>query len=475
MINRINNNLYLYLTRVEQKPLYLRPVSIGIPSFKSHHIVTLGKIPDDIDIKDLFSTKQVNHNLEAVYDAKYCSKIYKYKSPKSSKTYAIKQLRRNGLRDDRMISLTKQLELEARAHKELNDINAKVPKFHYYQGDFSNSQGSERNNFIIMDWIDGETASNDGTYYDFHLMTNENIDEIYKQIFLFDKSGILHNDLWAANILFNKDGINIFDFNRIERYDPSRELLKSNLDSFKERFLLRYLSDVYQNYSDNKSISEQKLYDVYKRSIQNELELMNQKRRIYHNVPNGSVLNKFFAIKHHLEKQIDNPEILKKAAVQTIYDSDMRCSRIYCQYFEFENNEAIETLNRARNVIKRNINSLDKDESKLIDSNLEIISKFKQTEKNLKQGNLNENLKVFEDIRLKLLDESIYGNEETNQFYYERFLSFTCLNIEILKFLINGDITKAEQFYKTKPKSLKECRRLDEYFTQLEKEISKNN
>ncbi len=475
MINRINNNPYLYLKSVEQKPLYIRPVKSDVLSFKSSQFVSLGKMPNDINMNVLENPIMTNSPLDGVYEAKYSAKIYKYVSPLTQNVYAIKRLEKNGYSAEMVNELAKQLELEARSHYELDDGKTKVPKFYYYHGDFSGKNGSETNNFIIMEWVKGITASNDSTSYDLDLIRDEDLDDIYDQILRFDIKGILHNDLWPGNILFNKDGVQIIDFNRVERFNPSEDLLKSNLGSFKERFLNRYLSDVYHNYGPKGALNEKKLCEKYKKCVDAEIRLMRNRKNVNYGYCSAQNIKKFFERLHMLEEISTNSNKLRKSALKSVYDSDMRCAKIYSQYFEFNDNEARETFRRARVLLNNNKELFSKDETKLIDTNLEIIDKFQKAQCILRSGNLEHTKKIFEDIKLKLLDKSIYGDVEINNFYYGRFLSFTCLNIEILGYLINGDITKAEQFYKTKPKSLKECRRLDEYFTMLEKEIYKNN
>jgi tRNA A-37 threonylcarbamoyl transferase component Bud32 len=475
MINRIGNN-YSYIPRVEHKAIHIRPEASNVLSFKASPSVTLGKMPDDITIEDLdkYENDAIPNNvLQAVYDAKYCSKIYIYKSPISHKNYAIKRLCKDGLNQEQIVSLAKQLELEANAHKELYDANAKVPRFYYYQGDFSGTEGSEKNNFIIMDRVKGKNLSLDSTSYDFYLMNNKDLGEIYEQIHAFDKKGILHNDLWSANILFNKEGIKIIDFNRIERFDPVKYPLKTNLDSFKERFLWRYFSDLYHNSDVDKIACEKELLDVYKFSIDKELELLNKKAQII------AEQNKPLPLS--LSEQIQNlseinskPELLKSSALNTVYNSDLRCGRIYSQYFEFEDKEAQEVLTRALKIKHDYPNIIEGDDTELIETNMEIISKFKQAKENLANKKYSENLQLFNEIKFKLDNENIFSKTEQKSIYYKRFYDFCSFNIKIHEKLATDEKKGAQSLLGNQEKYLKKCPRLKPYFELLQKSVSEN-
>ena len=274
IINSINNISKYKSVITDKARLQYYSDTITI-TFKGD--LTYGKMPEDIKT-NLASTCSVDTSgVIKTDDTGYLAQIFKYQS-QASNIYAIKKVWSEDLAKHVTADPVGQLKTEAEVYNKLVGI-AHIPKFYCYNGDFSKNRKALANNYLVIGWVDGKQASTRGTFYDFKLVSKENLAKIYRIIGKFDKRGVLHNDLWAGNILFMPKDVNIIRFQYDQNYlTQSSTIKKTNLDSFKERFLNRYFSDVFQK------LGEKELVDIYIYTTYQEINQLKDKAEFFKSI-----------------------------------------------------------------------------------------------------------------------------------------------------------------------------------------------
>lgn len=389
---------------------------------------SIGKLPEAFTGVDILALNKDSKNVLAVNDIGYLAEIIKYFDPKSKKTYAIKRVWSPDKAKHQTADPIKQMEVEANVYQKLEGIK-NIPQFYFYNGNFAKEKNSFLNNYVIMSWMDGVPASNKGGNYDFNLVTTKNIKKIYELLNKFDNAGIIHNDLWAANILFQKNDVNIIDFNRSYTYNQHTDFCKNNLDSFKVRFLNRYFSDVYQRQGENNYLN------IYKDCLNFEKDYYESKQAFYLKNKNNEAYLYYQECADKLKNEVKNPELLKQNAIKTIFESDIHTGDSFAKYFEFEDEEAACNYKNALNVLKKNPDIIEQGKYNLIRSNIFIANKLSEIINN--QKDIDEAKKI-----LTLLNNNkIYNSDEKAKPYYEGYKNFCEFCIKYKNLSESGEST----------------------------------
>lgn len=442
-------------TQINQKP-NTRPFLIQKNDSVTFGLkLAIGKCPKELIHLDISTLNKDSKNVLEVNDIGYLAEIIKYFGPKTKKTYAIKRVWSEEKAKQQTTNPIEQMKIEAEIYKKLVKIK-KIPKFNYYNGNFSKNKTSLLNNYLIMSWVDGAAASKKGVFYDFNLVDIKKIKKLYKVLNKFDEAGVMHNDLWAGNILFTKKDVNIIDFNRSFSFDPSLEVKKNNLDSFKARFLSRYFSDVYQRQGEDIYLK------TYKNCLEAEVEYYKTKQTFYLKKQNPAGVLFYKNLHNELKKELKSPHLIKQNAIKTIFESDMNCAEIFAKYFELEGDETIHHYKKALRVLNNYPEIVGKEKANLIKSNIVVASKLK----NALNPNA-ENIVEKSNEALELLhNEQIYTKEEREKPYYNLFKNFCEFNLKHKKMSDSGQST--EELFKEYSDLLK-IKRLKEYFNNLQK------
>jgi|GEM_PF-4850841 len=427
-------------------------------SFKNH-LITYGKLPKGFDIHNIKELTIHSPGVIESIDTGYLAQVFKYKPAKSSKIYAIKKIWPEHLAKHVTANPVQQLRTEAEAYNLIGN-NPNIPKFFAYKGDFSGKKDSFANNYIVMEWVDGVQTSQNGTYYDLNMINKTKLEKIYNLLHEFDTKGIFHNDLWAGNILFTDKDVNIIDFNRASFFNPVLNHNSTNLDSFKERFLWRYFSDVYQKSGENE------LVDVYKHTLNLEISLLNKRAKFLQSKSNDTGTDELKSKANGLKELLKNNQDLKNYIFKELYTSDLRCGKIYAKYFEFENDEAIESFKRARDVSQTYPEIINND-NKTINSTIQIIKMLKNAMNYAKKLKFQESLEIFEKVKQKLNDSNIYTEAERKEVYYQKFSKFCDININYLNAEVNGSKQDAQIILNDNEQFFKETKRILPYFYTL--------
>lgn len=408
-------------------------------SFKSK--LVMGKLPDDIKI-DIENINENTHGVIDVNDTGYLAQIFKYRSSQNARTYAIKKVWPDHLAKHISANPVEQLKTEAEIYQRIKGVN-NTPKFYYYSGDFSKSQNSEKNNYLVMEWVDGKQASAEGTFYNNKLITKGKLKKLFDLMQKFDQRGVLHNDLWAGNILFTKNGVNLIDFNRSAFFDPVKSPETNNLDSFKERFLSRYLSDVYEQ------SGEEALVDLYKTTQLFEADFLKKKSKFLKSNGLDCAAKKLSEQSKAIRQNLKNHDSTRENALNEVIKTDLRCGKIYGKYFEFEDGEALECYKRLEKTLPEN---------PTVTSNIKVMSLLKEIMDLSYEHNTEDDFKKFKKIKQLLKDETVYPEDERKEVYYQKFSKFADVNMAILDKLLNGNNSEAaalleenkDFFYQTK-------------------------
>lgn len=384
------------------------------------------KIPEDIDIEVIRNMSENTPGVIEVVGTGYLAQVFKYQSPKSGKIYAVKKLWPEHLKKHTTADPVKQLDDEIQAYKKLKNVK-NIPKLYGYSNE-CDKKDANADHFIIVEWVEGKPVSKDSTFYDLEKIDKSRLKKIFDLIYEFDKRGVLQNDLWSANILFTDKDINIIDFNRSSFFNCSKNYEKSNLKDFKERFLWRYLSDIYHR------SGEEKFFKIYKDTLKLEIDFLNRKSVSELFKHNNKGARELQIQAKSLKSLTDNQ--IKEKALKEIYESDLRCARIYSKYFEFNDNQAVESFKRARIIQEQHPNLLE-DRKKLIDTNLEIISAIKNVFDKSENSTPEKSQKIFKNIEAKLNDKSVYTENERKETYYQKFQEFCRINMNIYKGIVH--------------------------------------
>ncbi len=399
---------------------------------------TQGEMPNDIKLETILSMSE-NSNTPGVLDVintGYLAQVFKYKPPGSENIYAIKKVWNEDQTKCITANPVEQLCTEAEVYKRLKDKGINIPVFYYYQGDFSGKKGSANNNFIVMEWLDGKFVSEEGTFYNFDLIDKSKIRDVFNLIDKFDENGVFHNDLWSANILFNGKGAYAIDFNRAGFFDPKRDFQGTNLDSFKERFLWRYYSDIYHRSAEDRQTREKNLIDIYRYCLELESGLLNNRANLVSS-DNGKA-EILLAKAKELNKLTKNTSALTNRAYKEIYDTDLRCGRIYSKYFEFKDIEAKLSFERAK-IIRQNHPDILPDEVRMLDANISVVEKLHDIMAYHDETKIETNLQLFKEMRVTLDDADAYCEREKQELYYKKFSKFCDINIKFLEALQKGN------------------------------------
>ena len=256
-----------------------------------------------------------SQNVEQVISTGTFAQIFKYAI--DGKNYAIKRLYPNeivqpqhGLVPMVHESLQTQLQKEIEVYTKLKGVSC-VPNLYDYNIDYNNFS----NNYIVTDWIDGKIATKNGAIYDTNLVNKKNLSKLFRILSEFDKKGVLHNDLWAGNILFTKSDVKLIDFNDAKIFNPQEQYKLTNINDFKLRFLNIMLSDVYHRFG------KESFLKLYRRCLGFEKEYYTDKINFYKNNENAK---KYYENKiKNIDTILHNEENFTKSAIKTIYDSNI--------------------------------------------------------------------------------------------------------------------------------------------------------
>ena len=288
--------LYIYnfanTNLVQNQKLQKRNVGLTIDCVSFN-----GKIiPNELKNIDFSKLNEYSTGVLDVINTGTFAQILKFKP--HNQIYAIKRLYpykikqpQGDLLPTKRQSLEQQLKNEIAVYKKLKGVN-EVPQLYLYNaGDKKNPS----NNYIVTGWAEGRIPTQDGAIYDTKLVL-KNLLQLFETLAEFDNSGVLHNDLWAGNILFSKKRINIIDFN----------------DS--KRFLNIFLSDVYHRKG------KKEFLQTYNECLKLEHRFLTVKKE-----SSNSIKAKIYfdeKIKE-IENSIKNSQLLENQAINTIYDSNI--------------------------------------------------------------------------------------------------------------------------------------------------------
>ncbi|MEI8390229.1 MAG: lipopolysaccharide kinase InaA family protein [bacterium] len=396
----------------------------------------IGQCPNDLQNIDFSKLNTKSDGVIGVNEIGYLAEILKYSPVKSRNIYAIKRVWAPEKAKHQTANPIEQLKTEAQVYEKIKGFK-NIPEFYFYNGDFGKSTKAQLNNYLVMGWVDGKQASSKGIFYDHALITNKKISKIFNLIEKFDEVGVIHNDLWAGNILFSKNNVNIIDFNRSYLVNPLTTK-ENNLIVFKERFLNRYFSDLFHRKG------EQAFLDSYQKSLHLEVDYYKNKTKFYKK--NNSIENTKLCFEkiNELKNILKNPDLLKQKAIKTVFDTDNRCADIYAKYFEFDNYEADFHYKKALNVLKKYPEILGTDKINVLESNIKLTSNLKRF---IESNSNSDNLSNIENIdkSLLLLNKNVYSKTERKKLYYIKYLQFC----ELHKKLESGEnINNLKETYK---------------------------
>ena len=306
--------LYIYnfanTNLVQNQKLQKRNVGLTIDCVSFN-----GKIiPNELKNIDFSKLNEYSTGVLDVINTGTFAQILKFKP--HNQIYAIKRLYpykikqpQGDLLPTKRQSLEQQLKNEIAVYKKLKGVN-EVPQLYLYNaGDKKNPS----NNYIVTGWAEGRIPTRDGAIYDAKLVLKD-LPQLFKTLAEFDNRGVLHNDLWAGNILFSKKGINIIDFNDSKIFNPQKEYKISNLDDLKKRFLNIFLSDVYHRKG------KKEFLQTYNECLKLEHRFLIVKKES----SNSIKVKIYFDEKiKEIENSIKNSQLLENQAINTIYDSNI--------------------------------------------------------------------------------------------------------------------------------------------------------
>ncbi len=387
-------------------------------------IFKIGEIPSDIDI-DLIN---INEKSKGViwYSKRYRSRIFKYESPKSGKIYAIKKTTVPDNKNDTILKSLEILHKEALAYQKLKDLND-IPKFYYYSGDFSNPDKTHNNNLMIVEWVKGVSISSDDISFEKNIVKDIHFEKIYNLLFEFDKRGVIHRDLWAANIIIDNDNVKIIDFDRTDFIDPTKYPEKNNVYYFEERFLNNYLSDVYY------TSSKEELSSLYETTQKLKIKFLEKKADFLRQNNFEKHAMAYERKANSLKETIKDAQSITENSIKAVLDRRTTELQINLSEFDFFGKRFLNTKNILLKIAPEN---------ETIKSNLKIYELLNKVLTN--NSNLNNNLDVCYEVRNLIEDSNIYPSKEKRKAYHRNVKNFVDTNINFFNSLNKKDFDEAQ-------------------------------
>jgi len=385
--------------------------------------IVIGKLPNEFKNINIVKLNSESKNVVDVNTIGYLAEIIKYFSPETKKTYAIKRVYPRDKAKSVTANPIEQTKTEAYIYKKVKRIK-NIPKFCYYNGNLNGKGESALDNYLIMSWVDGDMASKNGAVYDFGLLSNRKIKKLFKTFSQMDEAGVIHNDLWAGNLLFTKKGVNVIDFNRSYEFNPLKNVKENNLHSFKNRFLNCYFSDCYHRKGETAYIQQ------YKDCLKMESDYYSQKQRYY--LRNGNIegIMHYQNLKNEIKNQFKNPKLLKQKALDTVLNSDINCFEIYAKYFEFGKTQAGFHAKKVIKLLDKHPELANPDKADLYKSNFALVENLKTVMATNKSETW---VKTSRNILESISNPKIYTQEEQEKPYYKLFKRFCEFNLEYAK------------------------------------------
>lgn len=442
-IQSIKTNIY---TKNQQNNNYFIKNKNDFVTFSGN--LCIGKLPSELKNINLASINKNSKNVQLVNTTGYLAEIIKYFSPSAKKNYAIKRVFSPDKAKHQTANPVEQTRIEANIYKRLGRIK-NIPKFYYYKGNWGDDAKNLLDNYLILDWVDGVQASEKGIFYNPDLVNSKTLGKLYKTLAAIDKVGVIHNDLWAGNILFKKNDVNLIDFNRSYTFNPQKQIKENNIDSFKTRFVNRFLSDTYQR------CGEKKLLETYKICLKAEINYYKSKQFFYFRAKNNNGFLYYKQLADKLNLELKNQEILKQNAIKTVFESDINCAEIFAKYFEFQDDETSFHFQKALNILNNYPEIINKNKADEIKTNIEVVNKLNNLVK------YNGSNKDFENLLKVFNNQRKYSVEEKKKPYYDLYRRFCEFNIKWQK--SSDSKEKLKQEYA----DLFKIKRLKEYFENL--------
>ncbi len=409
---------------------YVNKPSKDFVSFSGYS--TLGTCPKELLNVSVAALSKDSKNVLEICDIGFLAEIIKYFSPETKKTYAIKRAWNSDKIKQPGTDQLEMMKAESQIYKKLADVK-KVPKFYFYKGNFTNNENSELDNYMILSWIDGKMSSSKGISYDHKLVNPKTVSKIYEVLYDIDNAGVIHNDLWAGNILFTKRDVNIIDFNRAKVFDVGKDYKQNNLESFKTRFLDRYLSDLYS------TKGEKELVSVYEKILKSESKYYAKKSDFYKRNKNHPAADYYKNKRETAQKILTSKEMIKKSAIRTVLTSDLHCADVHMKHFEFGSDETKFHLLKAKSILKSYPQDFPSFNMNMLETNIMIADKLNNIINNeAKIGRI-----FLNKILSRLNDRRIYSISETEKSYYKMVKSFCDFYV---KYQINPNRDFADKF-----------------------------
>lgn len=375
--------------------------------------MSMGKLPKEFIGIKISNLNEKSPNVSKMVNIGNWGQIIKYIDPQTKTAYAIKRLWHSFSNIDDANEAIKKLKAEAEIYKQLGK-SKELPKFHYYNHDISCSKNSLSNNYLIMNWLDGKTPSNDGFFYDFKLIDLKAIKNTFKSINKLDEAGVIHDDLWAGNILIDKNKVHLIDFDSCFIFNPKTEFKNNNLSNLKLKFLHPYFSDIYQRQG------EEAYLKTYKECLKLEISYNRKKELFYLKNKNIEGCRYYKNLNVELSNELKDSQKMRTQAIQKIFNSSLYCAELYAKSILDEGNLACYSYKRILGLMKKHPQIVDNEKFELIKSNLAIVSRLKEAANSTKKIKLRKIKEVCDLIN----NQKIYTNEEKEKPYYEAFKSF---------------------------------------------------
>ncbi len=324
-------------------------------------------------------TIEEKYDVLETIEAGYNSKVFKV-IDEQGRLCAIKRLRTWGDCRRPPDHLFEEFSEEIKIYQLLKGIEG-VPQIYDFHLDDNPSYLEE--NYLVMSWVEGKMASEFwARHYDLALITPEKITKVYDILSELDKKGVIHNDLWATNILFGENNASIIDFNMgkvvnpLILYEYEQKDYFSNLKGFNRLFLDNFLADLYCE----KGRDEFKKFYLHIAKCEYDFYKKKAVFMLAHDEHNKAN----YLLKRAIEtgKKINNPETLEKEGVSRIFGFCMKeisrnkTRRIFPQVFAVN-------LPRVLKIVSENPELLDKKTRKILSAtakNSPLVSDMMRSE-----------------------------------------------------------------------------------------------